>query len=145
MDNIIKVGDFSIERKRRGYLEAKDGCKHVALVLLEDEHTVFCNDCKAYLPAFSVLEVMLDDLGKSRKNAIRLELRNLDILEESKKEHRWLKVLKDVQMAWRRPNIMAVCCPHCNRGILPKDGLGRSKISEEFELGQRRKNKNEKT
>jgi len=95
MGNII-VGDFSVKKKRQDYIEKRDACRHCALVILTDEHTVFCNDCKAYLPAFSILEKMLDDLEESRNDAERLKARNTDILEESEKKHRWLKALKDV-------------------------------------------------
>ena len=133
-DNIIEIEDWKFEIKSR----YEERCNHLKPIMDSVGQTIVCSDCNLQLDAFWVLERALVDLRSVRKSLERSRELLVKEWEDFNKKHRFLKVIKEVERAWRGSNKMAVCCPHCHAGILPEDGLGDSKISSEIELEQRK-------
>lgn len=130
-ENIISVGCFSLERKKR----RNRGCKHLNIILNQDDHTVFCDDCNEQLTPFFAL-IQLTNYWRDANRKLKARENRVAELEGKQVI---LKSAKSVELAWRGPKKMAVSCPHCKRGILAEDGLGNSVFSRELELARRKK------
>lgn len=135
MGDIVKIFDYSFKiKKNKDKWTKDDRCSHKKLILNQHGDYVECADCGKQVSAFWVLERFVyiwKDAWRDIKN-VRKQLTELS------EEKQYLKVLKELDRAWRGKNKMAVFCPHCDKGILPEDGLGNSKCSAIIEL-QRRK------
>lgn len=134
MGDIIEIKDWEFEIKSK----YEEKCKHLKPIIDREGQTIVCSDCNLQLEAFWVLERALVDLRSVRKSLESSRESLIKEREEFDKKHRYLNVIKEVERAWRGPNKMAVCCPHCKAGILPEDGLGNSKINPKIELKRRR-------
>ena len=135
MDNVIELGDIKI--RAQTIRQAK--CRHLTTILDPVGRIVTCKNCEKQLDSFWVLERALSEIVKAREE----NKRSREILkvehEEFNKKHRWLKVVKNIERAWRGPTKMAVSCPHCKAGILPEDGLGEFQYNPSYELKRREK------
>jgi len=131
---VIPVGDFSVEKKRRGRLDA-DVCNHLHMQMSDDGHTVFCTDCKKQLSAYYVLEIMMDSLVEQRELADRLTKKATE--ERNAVCH--LRAAKHFESLWREKDSLP-CCPHCKEGITPEDALKASRCSKSLYI-QKIKNK----
>lgn len=135
-DNVIVLSDleFQIKSKHQPYPE----CSHNKRIIDLNGQIITCAECNKQLVPFWVLETSLRQIESARS---KLSSRTESLItdrEEFDKKHRYLKVIKDIERAWRGMPKYDVCCPHCHAGILPEDGLGSTKIHPDLELKRRR-------
>ena len=141
MSNIVQIEGYEFEKKDQFYRyseRSKDRCAHRRIILDDQGDIVRCSDCGDQLSAYWVLNETLrcykkkmSELGNENNKAERIR-------EDLEKEHRFIKVLKSIQRAWRGKNKMAVVCPWCGVGIMPEDGLGNTTIAPEIDLNRKR-------
>jgi hypothetical protein len=137
-NNIIQIADYSFKiTKPKSKWIKDDRCWHKRLTLNQQGNLVECRDCGKQVSAFWALQRFVD-IWKNEWEKIQNAKEQLAKLSEEKQ---YLRVLNEVNQAWRGKNKMAICCPHCEAGILPEDNFGKSQINPKLELA-RRKNKN---
>jgi ribosomal protein S27E len=137
-DNVIQIENYSFKIKHRRTqlgLKSNGECLHEKLILDQNGKYVECGDCGKQVSTFWALEKFVH-IHKDAWDKIRNTRKQL---RELAKETQYLKVLKELNRAWRGKHKMAVCCPHCNKGILPEDGLGTTQFSAELEIKRRQK------
>lgn len=136
MSKVIELDgyEFTIKDKPSRFRRKKDRCLHRRPILDDNGMTIHCQDCGDQLDAYWLVKEMLDcytrRMDELKKKTADIEKARTEI----EKDFLPIKVLRDVQSAWRGKRKMAVCCPHCNIGIMPEDGLGRSKVSPKYNL-----------
>ena len=133
--NVIEIGDFSIARRDRQYYCPKGvepECDHKQLETDDNGEIVRCLKCGVTVSAYWALK-MLAVTHLEAKNALQ---RDRDAIAEDKKEHVFLKAVRQIEHAWRGK--MVPLCPHCNCGILPSDNFGGSRVCKELEIRRRR-------
>lgn len=117
-------------------VRAPHACRHVNLTYSSEQRRVWCKDCERTIEnfdAFMVLvnghrEMVADARHKSAQAAVAM----------TATIHR--RATKAIDRIWSG-HVMAICCPHCQGGLLPEDfadGIG-SQISREFEIARRRR------
>ncbi len=130
------VVDLAGVRMRRG--RSKPGvarCKHRNLTYCTNERRVWCDDCVRTIDAFDALMVVVDDFEKMQSDAQR----KLDEATTARTSVLHRIAAKKVESAWSGRE-MAICCPHCNGGILPEDwASGGNQTSREYEIARRRR------
>jgi mevalonate kinase len=79
MDNIIKIGNFTIERKRRTKKNASDLCEHPSISLDDNGDIVKCTECNIQLSAYYILKKVTKEYHKAVKNlqCISDDIKNL--------------------------------------------------------------------
>jgi len=136
MSNVIELENYTFEKKERysRFSGDKNRCNHRHFSIDDHGHTVHCADCGDQISAYWMLNEVLAAYVRKMSELSKEQQKAKRIREDLEKEHRFLNVLKDVHRAWRGRNKMAVCCPHCGIGIMPEDGLGRSKVNPQYNL-----------
>lgn len=135
MNNIIEFGTF--KAKQISKHRVKGDCQHKKMVYSNDDETIQCEDCNAWITPYSAFRKIIQDY-ETAWSRIKSERESLEKLRELTLAN---KVLQGIQKIWnKRKNKMAVCCPHCDKAILPKDNLGGRTTSLEFELKRRQNN-----
>ena len=140
MSKIVEIEGYEFEQKSRFRYKHlhKDRCAHRKFTMDDQGMTIHCSDCGDQISAYWIVEEIidsylrrLDDLKHKRTYAVKIN-------EDLEKEHKFLKVLRNIQRAWRGKNKMAVCCPWCKIGIMPEDGLGNTTITPDLDFKRRR-------
>ncbi len=136
MSNVIKIGDFELEKKTRysKYLRDKDRCDHKRITMDDQGQTIHCAKCGDQLSSYWVVEEIMDAYLRGLKELKHKKDYTSKINDDLEKEHRFIKVLRKVQSAWRGKNKIAVVCPWCKVGIMPEDGLGDSTIAPHIDF-----------
>jgi hypothetical protein len=131
--DVIVVGDFSLYRET-----AKNGCEHVRLFMDSHGETVQCQDCKVYVTAWWALSRIREHWANKEKALAEQRAR----LEEDRAAiaapFRMLKITKRLDRMWRG-QVMAPCCPHCKKVVLPEDNFGSWSVNVEMERARRSK------
>ena len=127
--NVIEIGDFSLEHKRRESHE----CDHQNIVVYSNDEIVKCRDCDLQLTPFFALKQLI---GRWQDICVHLRRRETTIKQHEDSQVA-LRAAKKVEKVWRKHNRMAVLCPHCREGILPDDGLGDHTMAAEIALARR--------
>ncbi len=140
MSNIIKIGDFELEKKDRysRFRKEKDRCTHRQITLDDQGQTIHCSKCGDQLSAYWVVEEIMWCYERNMEDLKKKIKYQKSVSEDLAKEHRFLKVLRKIQSAWRGKNKMAVCCPWCGVGIMPEDGLGNTTIAPDIDFNRKR-------
>lgn len=140
MSNIIKIGDFELEKKDRHSRnrKEKDRCNHMKMTLDDQGQTIHCTKCGDQLSAYWVVEEIMWCYERNMEDLKRKINHQKTVSEDLEKEHKFLKVLRSIQRAWRGKNKMAVCCPWCGVGIMPEDGLGMITIAPDIDFKRKR-------
>lgn len=140
VSNIIKIEGYEFEKKDK-FLYSRlhnDRCAHRKITLDDQGQTVHCSDCGDQLSAYWALNEVLSCYKRKMAELGNENSKVKSIREDLQKEYRFLKVLKDIQRAWRGKNKMAVCCPWCGVGIMPEDGLGDITMVPHIDLNRTR-------
>lgn len=133
MSNVIEIGDFSVERKRRNHGYAEKGeCLHRRTSMVPDGQYLTCRDCGRQVSAYWVLETLLDSYRTARDQIDQREKALADAREKSIS----LLAARTVEKAWRSKQ-MVPQCPHCRAGIFPTDRFGATMINKKIELAAR--------
>lgn len=132
MGDLVVIGDFSLERKNRGYTPIAE-CAHKHLSLDDTGDVVRCADCKTQVSAYWALTMLADEYNRQWK---RLQS-SRQALENAKAKEIHLLAAQRVEKAWRS-RTMVPSCPHCLRGIFPQDGFGNGMVNKEIENRRRR-------
>lgn len=135
IDNVIVIGDFGLEITRRYEKLTKDTCDHLQVELDDTGEIVTCKKCKIQVSAYWALRELARNWKRANEN---LEARRKK-LEEDKEKAVILLAAQKVEKAWRKRDFVPTC-PHCKRGIFPKDGFGDLSIHKQFELKRREPN-----
>ena len=129
---VIDFGGVRIAHGMRRYLHRR--CEHKQLIYSRDERRIWCEECERTIEAFDAFMTVADHFHKMQR-AANAELARAT---EASKAHLVRRAAKELDRVWGRK--MAASCPHCKKGILPEDGLGRmSSISREMELARRKR------
>lgn len=124
----VDIGNLNVSRT---YATA-DRCEHRTIELITEGGIVRCKSCGATPSAFWALQ----EAHLQWKAAYaRLEARQAEI-EQSFAQRLTFIAAKRVEQAWRRRGTVPGC-PHCKRGILPDDDLGRIRVSKDDEMSTR--------
>ncbi len=135
IDNVLDLGNFKLTRKNTHY--DPKGCKHENLTADEKVQAVTCSDCGLQVSSFYALMKYSENVKKH----MEVLKREREQIIELKKQNVVHKAALILQKAWRKRK-MVPACPHCHRGILPEDELGRSTTSREYEMARRKKDSN---
>lgn len=127
---IVTIGDLKIRRAQR-FSRDPARCAHNDLEMQADGEIIVCMDCSRQVSAYWVLGQLLDQYRDAWR-AVRSEWEQARW--ERKKTVRMVAARK-IEDAWRRG--MAPCCPHCDRAILPEDGLGEVQVNRALEVARR--------
>lgn len=140
MSNIVQIEGYEFEKKHpySRFRKEKDRCAHMKFVMDDRGQTIHCQKCGDQLSAYWVVEEIVDAYKRNLKDLQRKINYQKEISEDLEKEHKFLKVLRSIQRAWRGKNKMAVCCPWCGVGIMPEDGLGNTTIAPHIDLNRKR-------
>lgn len=131
-NNVVTIGDFNFERKRREFLNENAKCQHKNIQLDSQGDIALCLDCKIQVSAFWVCQRIIEQFDTAQ-NKIKAGRKALD---EAKAKDISLLAAKRVERAWRSRTMLPTC-PHCHRGISPNDGFGGSSTNKEFEKRRR--------
>ncbi len=126
---IVEIGEFRLSRQREHNMRKTGECRHLRLELEDRGDIVRCGDCGAQVSAYWALSMLADEFSRWGD---RLESQDKRLREEQDKALH-LIAARRIEKLWRGRK-MTPLCPHCNRGILPEDGLGHAAISREIEL-----------
>lgn len=107
-------------------------CAHQHMTIDEHGGTVSCDDCTLQLSPIWALNHILDQYQRAQNRASKAEER----LHGERNVHLHTLAAKKLEDAWRKRSTVPMC-PHCNRGILPTDGLGSARMSRSIELRRR--------
>jgi len=133
---MIQIAGYSFKKTRPKSKRIKDDrCEHKKLILNQHGNYVECETCGKQVSTFWALELFVDIFEDAWSEIVNERKRIIEL----SKEKQYLRVLNEVNRAWRGKDKMAVCCPHCDAGILPQDGFGESQISPELEIASRNK------
>jgi Zn finger protein HypA/HybF involved in hydrogenase expression len=114
-------------------------CQHLHIVFDPEDRRVYCPDCKHSLDAFDALMLMYERWFKMSRD---FKKKQEQFRETLMKDIRRVASRK-VDQAWRNHS-MAICCPHCERGLIPEDFQnGCATMSKDLELKRREKEKTE--
>ena len=131
-DNVIAIGDMMIRRQEK--LRWRDSrCKHRNTTWDANGEIITCDDCHKQISAWWLLHMFTEEYEKAMTDIRRRE----EALAEAKIKDLHLIAAKKVESAWRAKG-MVPACPHCERGILPEDGLGSTNVNRAIELARRR-------
>jgi len=130
--NVIKIGDLKIRRlEKRGWRDER--CPHKNTTWDANGEIVTCDDCKMQVSAWWLLHMFTAEYERALAD---LEHRER-ALADARRQNLHLIAAKKVEAAWRSKG-MVPACPHCDRGILPEDGLGSTNVNRAIELARRR-------
>jgi hypothetical protein len=133
MGDLIKIGSYSFKQKKERFFR-KDTCGHRHLVMDDDGHYVYCEDCKIQLSAYWCLERLIKE-HKENIRRLKIAWAHYHAVKDKKIS---LLVAQKVEKAWRSRTFVP-CCPHCKRGIFPKDGFGEDEmICKKMEIARRK-------
>ena len=127
-DNVIQFGPYSFLRQANPSQHPIRKCRHMNIELDDAGEIVRCLDCGEQVSAYWVFKSVLSQINSER---IRLGAERKE-LEETKSRTIHLVAAKRIERLWRGRK-MAPLCPHCNRGILPEDGMGSRAINLDVE------------
>lgn len=136
--NPPQVVDFEgfrlrLQAKKRDWDRTDKRCAHLNLTLDDQGHIVWCDDCKQTVSAYWAIQMLAERHAASLAVVERRE----KALAQDKAQNLHLTAAKKVEKAWRS-RTMVPACPHCDRGILPEDGLGGTQVNRAIELARRR-------
>jgi predicted metal-dependent phosphoesterase TrpH len=131
MDNVVQIGDFSIERLRR-FSVKEHPCEHRRLTMEEVGEVVRCRDCSAQVSAFWTLEQILI----AHREALSVARRTVEKVNAERNTILHLIAARKAEKAWRHPR-MVPTCPHCSAGIFPQDGFGSRMTNKKLEMRRR--------
>lgn len=134
-ENIVEFEAFRIRllAKKSYYDRTDKRCNHYNFTLDDNGEIVRCDDCNVVLSAYWAAKTMTNSWAAALK---KLEARE-SCLSADKSHILHLTAAKRVEKAWRSKG-MVPACPHCDRGILPEDGLGSTNVNRAIELARRR-------
>jgi hypothetical protein len=133
--DIIQFGDFALRRKRENvYFRKSDECGHIHLTLNDSGEIITCDDCSHQVSAYWAVRTIMEQWARQERKVA--QARQQVQLDAAAIIH--LKAAKLVERIWRSKNLVP-CCPHCNKGIMPHDGLGSITVSKDIEIARRRK------
>jgi hypothetical protein len=128
MGDIIQIDQLKIERGRKGF------CEHKYLCYDYENELIECKDCGLPVQPFTAFMVVVKNYNRAIDSLEHREQELIDL--ERRSEKSLLLATRELDRAWRRK--MAVCCPHCGRGIIPDDVNRCHGISKEVELERRK-------
>ncbi len=132
MNNVVDIGEWSLRRKKENSIQQEGECNHYRLDFADKGDVILCRDCgvqvSAYWALTSIAERFNQQLEAFKREKAQFEQMRQDSLH--------LVAAKQVEKAWRS-RTMVPACPHCHRGILSSDGLGRTQISKAMEERRR--------
>ena len=134
-ENVISFGEAKLKRTHGKY------CTHDNLTYDPANRIVECRDCERQIDGFDAFMVLVHhhSAAFSKMNAEYRKARELT------KARIYTEAARELGRAWSGKNIMAVACPHCERGLLPEDFLsGGTRFSREWEIANRRRDKEKK-
>lgn len=130
---VINLADFRVSKAGPRHFGSPPPCKHAALVYAPAERLITCSDCQREVSGFDAFMVLMSQFERVRMDAEH-RLRTAQDAEKATVGRRAAKVF---DKAWSGHQ-MAVCCPHCDGGLLPEDILGRaSQRSADLERARR--------
>ncbi|MCA8447568.1 MULTISPECIES: hypothetical protein [Burkholderia cepacia complex] len=137
MSNVIHIDEMRLTKQQRFRFGKDAGCKHLNLTMDDEGDIVTCDDCGKQVSAFWALKMLSEYYQKAMGKLARRE----QVQSEVEQRTIHLKAAQAVEKAWRS-RTMVPTCPHCNEGISPSDGFGRSmvnKMIDERRRAERRK------
>lgn len=128
---VIQFGEARLRlRGRRGWKDER--CKHLSLTYDDNGEIVTCDDCNAQVTAFWAMKMLAEHYDKAMQ---AVEARSQHVAEQTSRNLH-LMAARKVEKAWRSRS-MVPCCPHCDAGIFPEDGLGGTQINRQIEMARR--------
>ncbi len=124
---------IEIEVERFRGREDDKHCLHPRWSFDKSNHLLRCGVCDVQLDPLNRL-MDYHDRMKCWHQRLEADAAELAALEVKKG---WIRVLKRLAGHWYGKHKQAVCCPHCNGGILPTDEFGYSSRSEKAEMARR--------
>lgn len=131
LNNVIKIGDFSILEKKRGW-NSKE-CNHRTIAFDDNGQIVTCCDCGQQISAYWALKEFSSFWEKLTEQLKHKENK----LKEEKAANLHRIAARKVDKEWQRKD-MVPCCPHCGEGISPEDGLGNTTINKRIDAARRK-------
>ncbi|MGA0604931.1 hypothetical protein ACO2Q0_02940 [Phenylobacterium sp. VNQ135] len=108
-------------------------CEHKSLIYSTADRRVWCEDCERTVDSFDAFKTLVDHFHAMERAAAG----KLRAAKEAVAAVVHRKAAKVFDRAWSGRQ-MAVCCPHCRRGLLPEDfDHGGSQVSAEIERARR--------
>lgn len=132
LSNVVQFADLQIARLKDDHSRRLKGCQHRHVQLDDVGEVVKCMDCQSQVSAYWALQMLATDW---KRQVDRLESEK-SAVQTAGKLTLHLKAAKQVESVWRS-RLQLPCCPHCDRGIMPEDGLGSRTVSKVFEQGLR--------
>lgn len=126
--------DIEGYRLRRGRV-TQEKCQHLNIIVDEDARQVWCEDCQSFIDPLDALVSMTVYWQKISRTLDRLQKEAIETIKS--KIH--LKSAEYLANKWSGKNKMALCCPHCQRGILPEDIQGARYTNAQLEILRRYK------
>jgi hypothetical protein len=131
---VIDLGDVRVEYGHPRYHHRR--CEHKKLLYNAEERRIWCADCERTIEGFDAFKMLTRNFHAMLSHAKA----RVDEAHKLAAAQVHMKALKAVEKAWRGPNTMAVCCPHCSRGLLPEDfASGGSQMSRDLEMARRQR------
>ncbi|MGE8046087.1 hypothetical protein ACQKO6_18030 [Pseudomonas monteilii] len=132
LSNVVQFADLQIARLKDDHARRVKGCQHKRIRLDDVGEVVKCMDCESQVSAYWALQMLATDW---KRQVDRLESEKTAVHKASQLSLH-LNAAKQVESVWRSRADLP-CCPHCDRGIMPEDGLGSRTVSKIFEQGLR--------
>ena len=108
-------------------------CEHKTLVYSIEERRIWCEECERTIDGFEAFMTLTRSF-QNMKLAAEAEAR---AARDALGAHLVRRAAKAVDRTWGHK--MAVCCPHCDGGILAHDMLIHGSISAEIEIARRKR------
>lgn len=138
-DNVIQFGEMAFKLRGKRYPPGHylhdgkdDRCKHLHVELDDNGDIVLCTDCKKQVSAYWALRIITEQWEEQNKKLAKEKTR---LWEETQKSLH-LVAARRVEEAWRTRSMLPAC-PHCHRGISPRDNFGSSRVNAEMEQRRR--------
>lgn len=135
-ENVVSFGEAKLKRTRGKH------CDHKNLTYDYPNRIVHCDDCARQIDAFDAFMVLVDQHAEAHSE-LRRKLIKADDLNKARI---YTDAARNLGKAWSGKQVMAVSCPHCDRGLLPEDfspSIG-SATCREWEIAKRRRDKDPK-
>lgn len=127
---VINIGDFKMKVKNSRYHSGE--CQHLNVEHDANGETFVCVDCLRSLTAMAVFKTFI----KQYERADEKLRREREEVEAARGTILHLIAAKAAETAWRNRSMLPTC-PHCQRGIAPADGFGKTLISKAIEMRRR--------
>jgi hypothetical protein len=111
---VSDVVDLASVRIRLGRTPFKaKACEHRSLIDSPAERRVWCEDCERTIDNFDAFLIFTRKFEEMLQEARH----RMQVANEAMKSSVRRRVTKELDRAWSN---MAVCCPHCHGGLLPR-------------------------